>query len=73
MNTQDPKYLQKSKATYILSRANYFVHFAMRYPVKVAENPEDWKRKVVAVAIKYSDQEMAGAKERMMAHMARYM
>ena len=44
-----------------------------RFMLKVAENPEDWKRKVVAVAIKYSDQEMAGAKERMMAHMARYM
>ena len=44
-----------------------------RFMLKVAENPEDWKRKAVAVAIKYSDQEMAGAKERMMAHMARYM
>ena len=38
MNTQDPKYQQKSE---VISSAepNYFVHFAMRYPV-VAYSPK---------------------------------
>ena len=32
MNPQDPKYQQKSKAI-SPAEPNYFVHFAMRYPV----------------------------------------
>ena len=32
MNTQDPKYQQKSKAI-SSAEPNYFVHFAMRHPV----------------------------------------
>ena len=63
-----------------------------RFILEVTENPEKWKRKAVAVAIKcvlnwdliwiclqsqsfnrYSDEEMAGAMERMKAHMEQYM
>jgi len=44
-----------------------------RFILEATENPEKWKRKAVAVAIRYSDEEMAGAKERMMAHMAQHM
>ena len=32
MNTEDPKYQQKSKAI-SSAEPNYFVHFAMRHPV----------------------------------------
>ena len=34
MNMQDEKYQQKSKSI-SLPEQNYFVHFAMRYPVQV--------------------------------------
>ena len=41
MNMKDEKYQQKSK--YISSaEPNYFVHFAMRYPVSMS----DWPNKV---------------------------